>query len=345
MTLPTTYATTRAAASMSVMRAIQVNKFGGPQVLQECHVPIPKVTPGKVLVRVKAAGVNPIDTLIREGTYPTSFQLPYTPGKDGAGLVEEVGEGDTPLKARDRVFFCNRDASNVHGSYAQYSLLKATDVWPLPEKISFQQGACLGIPYLTAYKALVLKAKVTADKLVLVHGASGAVGTAAVQIAKHFKAKVAGTAGTPAGMDVVKQRGADLVKKKKLFSHLVGFQKWTNDRGVDIILEMLANVNLPVDFNMIGQNGLILVIGSRGDVKVNPCCLMGKESAVMGIALMKATPEEWQAMAENVARGAEEGWIKPVMDRVYPLGGAKAAHHDLINRKGAKGKVTLDPDQ
>ncbi|CAN8006377.1 unnamed protein product, partial [Ixodes pacificus] len=85
---------------MSVMRAIQVNKFGGPQVLQECHVPIPKVTSGKVLVRVKVAGVNPIDTLIREGTCPTSFQLPYTPGKDGAGLVAEVGKGDIPLKAR-----------------------------------------------------------------------------------------------------------------------------------------------------------------------------------------------------------------------------------------------------
>ncbi|EEC06354.1 quinone oxidoreductase, putative, partial [Ixodes scapularis] len=94
---------TRAAASMSVMRAVQVNKFGGPQVLQECNVPIPKVTPGKVLVRVKAAGVNPIDTYIREGTFPVSFQLPYTPGKDGAGLVEEVGQGDTSLKARCNV--------------------------------------------------------------------------------------------------------------------------------------------------------------------------------------------------------------------------------------------------
>lgn len=330
---------------MSVMRAIQVNKFGGPQVLQECHVPIPKVTSGKVLVRVKAAGVNPVDTYIREGTYPMSFQLPYTPGKDGAGLVEEVGQGDTPLKKGDRVFFCNNDGSNVHGSYAQYSLLNATDVWPLPEKISFQQGACLGVPYLTAYRALVLKAKVTADKFVLVHGASGAVGTAAVQIAKHFKAKVAGTAGTPAGMDVVKQAGADLVVCHRDKDYLKSIMKWTNDRGVDIILEMLANVNLPEDFNTIGQNGLILVIGSRGEVKVNPRCLMGKESAVMGIALMTATPEEWQAMAENVARGAEEGWIEPVMDRVYPLGGAKAAHHDLINSKGAKGNVTLDPDQ
>ncbi|CAN8026107.1 unnamed protein product, partial [Ixodes persulcatus] len=170
----------------------------------------------------------------------------------------------------DRVFFCNRDGSNVHGSYAQYSLLNATDVWPLPEKISFQQGACLGIPYLTAYKALVLKAKVTADKFVLVHGASGAVGTAAVQIAKHFKAKVVGTAGTPAGMDVVKQAGADLFVCHRDKDYLksimagaflgsLGRLKWTNGRGVDIILEMLANVNLPEDFNTIGQNGLILV--------------------------------------------------------------------------------------
>ncbi|CAN8006375.1 unnamed protein product [Ixodes pacificus] len=144
-------------------------------------------------------------------------------------------------------------------------------------------------------------------------------------------------------MDAVKQAGADLVVCHRDKDYLKS--KWTNDRGVDIILEMLSNVNLPEDLNTTGQNGLILVIGSRGAVQVNPRCLMGKESAVMGIALMKATPEEWQAMAENVARGAEEGWIKPVMDRTYPLGGAKAAHHDLINRKGAKGKVTLNPDQ
>ncbi|CAN8001993.1 unnamed protein product [Ixodes hexagonus] len=331
---------------MSVMRAIQVHKFGGPPVLQECKLPVPKATRGKVVVRVKAAGINPIDTYIREGTFPVSFQLPYTPGKDGAGLVEEVGSGVTHLQARDRVFFCNSDPTNVHGSYAQYSLLNATDVWKLAEELTFQQGACLGVPYLTAYRALVVKAKVTAGKMVMVHGASGAVGTAAVQIAKHFDAKVVGTAGTKPGMDVVKQAGSDLVvchrDKDYLKSIMAG---WTNGRGVDIIVEMLANVNLPQDLETVGPNGIILVIGSRGTVEVDPRDMMLKESTVTGIALMTATPEEWQDMAQHVALGAKEGWVKPITDRSYPLGGAKAAHHDMTTSKGAKGNITLNPDQ
>lgn len=330
---------------MALMRAIQVTKFGGPQVLQECRLPVPKVTPGKVLVRVKAAGVNPIDTYIREGKFPPSFVLPYTPGKDGAGIVEEVSEGVDHLQKGDKVFFCCKDSSNVHGSYAQYSLLNATDVWPLPENLNFQQGACLGIPYLTAYRALMIKAKLTSNKVVMVHGASGSVGTAAVQIAKHFNAKVVGTAGTQTGLQVVKQVGADLAVCHRDKDYLNSILKWTDGRGVDIILEMLANVNLPGDFNIVAKDGLILVIGSRGTVEIDPRCLMMKESAVMGVGLMSATPEEWQSMAQNVVQGAEEGWIKPVMDRLYPLTGAKAAHHDMINSRGAKGHFTIDPDQ
>ncbi|KAL1467279.1 hypothetical protein MTO96_042289 [Rhipicephalus appendiculatus] len=124
-----------------MMRAIRVSKLGGPQVLQLSEkVPIPEVEPRKVLIRVKAAGVNPVDTYIREGHFAYSFPLPYTPGKDGAGVVEEVGEGVTNVKRGERVFFSNRDTKNTHGSYAQYCLMNDTDVWRLPERMSFEKG-------------------------------------------------------------------------------------------------------------------------------------------------------------------------------------------------------------
>lgn len=331
---------------MGSMRAVQVHKFGGPQVLRVAEdVPIPKVEPRKVLVRVRAAGVNPVDTYIREGSFGYTFSLPYTPGKDGAGLVEEVGEGVAGLQPGDRVFFSNRNMSNKHGSYAQYSLLDDTDVWRLPESVSFAKGAALGIPYFTAYRALVLKAKTQASHRVLIHGASGSVGSACVQIAKHkLGATVAGTAGTPLGMELVKSLGADFVACHRHRDYLPKITEWAGGSGVDVIIEMLANVNLNHDLELLGQNGVVVVVGNRGSIQINPRDMMGKETSIMGTALFSSTPEEWQETARFVIEALEGGWLNPVVERTYPLEGAKAAHHDIIHSAGAKGHLLIDPD-
>lgn len=329
-----------------MMRAIRVNKFGGPQVLQLSeNVPIPEVEPRKVLVRVKASGVNPVDTYIREGAFAYTYPLPFTPGKDGAGVVEEVGEGVSNVKRGERVFFSNRDMKNTHGSYAQYCLVSDTDVWRLPERMSFEKGAALGIPYFTAYRAIVLKAKTQASHRLLVHGASGSVGTASVQIAKHLVGcQVAGTAGTSYGMELVKSLGAEFTACHKQRDYLPKIMEWTEGQGVDVIIEMLANVNLDNDLTLLRKNGVVIVVGNRGSTKIDARHMMGKETSIIGAAMFASTPEEWQATAEAVIKGVEDGWLDPVMDRTYPLGDAKAAHHDIINSKGAKGRLVINPD-
>jgi NADPH2:quinone reductase len=160
------------------MKAILVHQFGGPEVLKFEEVPTPKPGAGQVLVRIRTAGVNPYDTYMRAGTYAIKPPLPYTPGSDGAGVVEAIGEGVKKVKPGDRVY----TAKTVTGAYAEYALTLEEQVHALPEKISFGQGAGVWVPYGTAYHALHHSAQARASETVLVHGASGGVGIAAVQM-------------------------------------------------------------------------------------------------------------------------------------------------------------------
>ncbi|HVG18449.1 MAG TPA: alcohol dehydrogenase catalytic domain-containing protein, partial [Blastocatellia bacterium] len=162
------------------MRAIRVHESGGPEVLKLEDVPDLKPGPGQVLVRVRAAGVNPVDTYIRAGTHAVKPALPYTPGMDAAGDVEAVGEGVTRVAIGDRVYV----ARTLTGAYAEQALCNESQVHPLPRHISYSQGAAVNVPYATAYRALFQRAKAVAGESVLVHGASGGVGIASVQLAR-----------------------------------------------------------------------------------------------------------------------------------------------------------------
>src|ERR1700732_4431279 len=162
------------------MKAIRVHEFGAPEVLKVEEVPTPKPAAGQVLVRIHAAGVNPYETYMRAGTYPLKPPLPYTPGSDGAGVVEAVGEGVKKVKPKDRVY----TGRTISGSYAEYALALEEQMHLLPAKIDFKQGAGIWVPYGTAYHALYHSAKAQASETALVHGASGGVGTAALQIAR-----------------------------------------------------------------------------------------------------------------------------------------------------------------
>src|ERR1700704_4940297 len=177
------------------MKAILVREFGGLEVLKLEEIPTPKPAAGQVLVRIRAAGVNPYDTYMRAGTYAVKPLLPYTPGSDGAGVVEAIGDGVKKVKPGDRVY----TARTVTGAYAEYALALEAQVHALPAKISFSQGAGIWVPYGTAYFALFLSAKARASETLLIHGASGGVGTAAVQIARSIGLTVIGTAGTDKG--------------------------------------------------------------------------------------------------------------------------------------------------
>jgi NADPH2:quinone reductase len=326
----------------STMRAVKVQKFGPPDVLKVEEVPVPKEGQKEVLVRIYAAGVNPVETYIRSGTYPKLPQLPYTPGADAAGVIEAVGAGVTKFKVGDRVF-CTR---KVQGSYAEYCVCADDSCWILPQRLTYAQGAGIGIPYFTAYRALFQRAKARPSDTILVHGASGAVGLAAVQLAKARGLTVYGTAGTEVGLKLVKENGARQVFNHKDKDYTNELMKATGGQGFDVILEMLANINLGKDCEMVKMNGTIVVIGSRGNVEISPRLLMGKDAAIMGMNLsIVSDPRDWEDMGAELTAGFENGTLTPIVDKQYPLEKAADAHRDIIESAGAKGNLILNTEQ
>ncbi|KAM3605510.1 uncharacterized protein V6R79_026453 [Siganus canaliculatus] len=321
-----------------LMRAIRVSEFGAPSVLKLCSdVAVPQPGQKQVLIRVHACGVNPVETYIRAGTYARKPTLPYTPGSDAAGVVEAVGEGVTGLKAGDRVF----TTATVNGGYAEFTVAAADCVHKLPDALDFTQGAAIGIPYFTAYRALVHKAHVTPGETVLVHGASGGVGVAACQIARALGLKVLGTAGTPEGMKLILNNGAHQAFNHREEGYTDKIMESTGGNGVDVIVEMLSNVNLSKDLQMMAYEGRVLVVGSRGPIEINPRDAMLKESSVIGVALTYATPKQNKECAALFYSGMESGWLRPIIGAKYPLDKAAQAHQDIIESSGATGKIVL----
>lgn len=318
------------------MKAIQVHQFGGPEVLELREIPTPKPGPGQVLVRVRAIGVNPYDTYMRNGTYAIKPPLPYTPGSDAAGVVEGVGEGVNKVKAGDRVY----TAKTISGAYAEYALAEQSQVYPLPEKVSFAQGAGLWVPYGTAFTALYHHANARAGETLLVHGASGGVGIAAVQFARAQGLMVIGTAGTARGLELAKKEGAHHAFDHSKAGYADEILKLTG--GVDVILEMLANVNLATDLRLLALNGRVIIIGNRGEITINPRELMVRRGVARGFTLWAATPEETKEIHAAIAAGLENGALRPIVGKEFPLKDAPAAHKEIL-APGAYGKMVLAP--
>jgi NADPH2:quinone reductase len=318
------------------MKAILVHEFGGPEVLKLQEVPTPRPGSGQALVRLHAAGVNPYDTYMRNGTYSVKPPLPYTPGSDGAGVVEAVGEGVRKVRTGDRVYV----ARTVTGAYAEYALTTESQVHPLPAKITYSQGAGISVPYGTAYHALYHCTRARAGETVLVHGASGGVGIAAVQMARAIGLRVLGTAGTDKGLELVKQEGAHQVFNHAQPGYVQEILNATNGRGVDLILEMLANVNLAQDLKLIALHGRVVVIGSRGDVSISPRDLMTRCGSIQGFTLMGATEAEEKEIHAGILAGLENGTLRPIVGKELPLADADRAHKEILE-PGAFGKIVL----
>ncbi|MBI4696031.1 MAG: NADPH:quinone reductase [Gammaproteobacteria bacterium] len=323
------------------MRAIQAAAFGEPEVLKLLTVPDPVPGPGEVRVRLHAAGVNPADTYVRSGTY-AFFKppLPYTPGFDGAGTVEALGSGVTRLKVGERVYVAALLGKVCTGTYAEAVVCDADSVHPLAGALSFAQGAALGVPYATAYRALFQKAALKPAEAVLVHGASGGVGIAALQMARAHGARVIGTAGTEAGRRLVREQGAHHVLDHTAPDYLAAVAGLTEGRGVDVVIEMLANVNLEKDLGVLAKFGRVVVVGSRGAVEITPRLTMGRESSILGTALWNASAAEMADACAAIAAGAEAGVLNPVVGRELPLAEAPRAHVDVM-KAGAHGKLVL----
>jgi len=320
------------------MKAIRVHEFGEPKVMRLEDVPDPKPGPGQVLVRVKAAGVNPVDAYIRAGMFPQRTSLPCTPGIDAAGVVEALGEGARGVAQGDRVY----TVGTITGAYAELALCEGHRVYRLPGNVSFAQGAAINTPYGTAYRALFHKAHAQPGESVLVHGASGGVGVAAVQLARAHGMSVIGTAGTDRGRKLVQDEGAHHVLDHKGPGYLEEVAKITDGRGVDVILEMLANVNLARDLPLLAKMGRVVAVGSRGTVEINPRDAMMRDASVIGMNYMNSSEAELASIHAALVAGLANGTLRPVIGKELPLKEAPQAH-EAVMAPGAYGKIVLTP--
>ena len=354
------------------MRAILVEQFGGPEVLRPADANVPEPCAGELRIKLHAAGVNPVETYIRSGNYAAGLPaLPYIPGADGAGVVDAIGDDVNAIKSNgdrltgvstssdapgipgmpgfpgfaprlgigDRVFVAGALSSRVTGTYAEYVVCDAKAVFPLPARMSFEQGAGLGTPGFTACQALFRRARLSPGESVLIHGASGGVGSLAVQLAKRHGAVVYGTAGGDRGLALLKELGAARAFNHNDKNYIADILAATGNRGVDVVIEMLANVNLEKDLSVLAERGRIAIVGNRGVLDFNPRLIMLKDAEILGVMLKNMRQDELTANSHTLIAALDIG-VRAVVAAAYPLEQAAAAHTDVIE-KSSYGKIVL----
>ncbi len=320
------------------MKTVRVHETGGPEALrvEDC----PRLAPGpeQILVRVKAIGVNPVDTYLRSGQQGYSPPLPYTPGLDGAGVVAAIGAAVGEHAVGDRVYV----SGSVTGTYAEEVLCLAHHVHRLPDPLSFSEGAALGVPYATAFRALFQRAELRAGEWLLVHGASGGVGIAAVQLARRAGLRVIGTAGSEPGRQLLTQLGVSAALDHHDPHHSARIMALTEGHGVDAIIEMAAHLNLAEDLSLLACRGRVVVVGSRGPIEINPRDTMSRDAAILGMSLMNLSPEETKAIHRTLAQDYAAGRLRPVVRTELPFESAAEAHRLVMEGKSL-GKIVLLP--
>lgn len=319
------------------MKAVQVHTFGDPEKLQICELDIPEPGSEEVLVQVEAIGVNPVDAYIRAGNYPVLPQLPFVPGKDVGGRVVKVGTAVKKWKEGDRVY----SAGTLTGGYAEWSVCHQSQIFSLPHNVDFKMGAAVGIPGAAAWRGLFKRGRALKGERLLVHGASGSVGMIAIQLAVAAGLEVYGTAGTEEGLVKIRRTGA-----RKAYNHsapnYLDEIKFPDDAGYDIILEMLANVNLVNDLALLGRGGRVVIIGSRGEITIDPRATMAKETEILGMSLFNSTEEEMKEAQMGLYQQMNASRLTPEIALQLPLEKAPEAHHRILE-SGNCGKILLIP--
>ncbi|WCN15316.1 zinc-binding dehydrogenase [Marinomonas mediterranea] len=316
------------------MKAMQIEDYGSASDLKLVEVTQPDFSEDQILIKVGAAGVNPVDTYIRSGTNNYKATFPHTPGLDGAGTIEAVGSQVKGFEVGQRVYF----SRTLTGSSAEFAVCATTHAFPLSDSLSFVEGACLGIPYTTAHRALFGRAHAQAGNHVLIHGATGAVGIASVQLALAAGMKVTASAGTDAGAELLTKQGVHCVIRHDEENHLAPYQSL--ETGFDVIIEMLANHNLDRDLKALAFGGTVAVIGNRGTVEINPRDLMAKDAAVVGVALANVKPNELKRIAQSMKPLFDKGVLKPIVRKEYSLTELPNAHKDIL-KSGALGNLVV----
>ena len=326
------------------MKAIRVHEFGNPDVMKLEEMPDPKPGPGALLVKIRATGVNPVEAYMRAGTYPRKPPLPYTPGSDGAGAIAAVGADVKDFKPGDRVYISGYgDSPSGAGTYAELAVCTPSQLYHLPARASFAQGAALGVPYGTAYRSLFQRAAGKPGETVLVHGATGGVGIACVELAHARGLTVIGTGGTDAGLKIVREHGADVIVNHREPNYTDAIMRATGGRGVNVIIEMAAHINLDRDLSLLTKNGRVVVVGNRGRVEIDARQAMSRDAAILGMTLFNASESDLAEIHAALISGLSNGTLNPVIGKEFPLADAPRAHAALMESSGALGKVVLIP--
>jgi NADPH2:quinone reductase len=323
------------------MKAIRVHEFGGPEVMKLEEVADPIPGNGDVVVRMHAAGVNPVDAYMHTGMYARKPLLPYTPGQDGAGEIVAVGTDVRDFAVGDRVYVSGvgNTIAGV-GTYAELALCSPSQLHHLPARTSFAQGAALGVPYCTAYRALFQRADAKPGETVLIHGATGGVGIACVELAHARGLRVIGTGGTDAGLTAAREHGADVVVNHRTAGYADDILKATGGKGVDLVIEMAAHVNLDRDLGLLAKHGRIVVVGNRGKTEIDARQAMGRDATILGMTLFNVTEADFVEIHAGLVAGLADGTLNPVADREFPLADAARAH-EAVMAPGALGKIVL----
>ena len=321
------------------MKAMRAAQFGGPENLRLEDAPEPELRDGHVLIRVRATGINPADLVRMSGRYPQRLPLPYIPGTDVAGEVEAVAADISHVSVGDRVF----GRSINGGGYAEKACLPGPETIPLPDSLSFAEGAAIPVPFYTAYVAVHHKAQLKAGETALISAGGGGVGVAAVQLAKVLGARVITTVGSADKAAKIQALGADLAINYKTHDFAAEVQRLTDGKGVEVILENVATDNLAKDFSALAQNGRIVLIGTGTAKAPEAAFLVGtalfKDAAIYGMALGNSATHI-PAMAQTLGPLFASGQLKAVVHQTYPLAQAQHALQDLVASR-VFGKLVL----
>jgi NADPH:quinone reductase-like Zn-dependent oxidoreductase len=324
------------------MKAVRIHEYGGPDVLVYEDVATPTPGPAQVLVRLRAAAVNPIDAAVRSDAFPTPRRPPKILGSDGAGVVETVGADVHDLAPGDEVFFTGLGVGS-EGSYAEYALIAPVQAVRKPAGASFEEAAALGLAFSTAWYGLVRRAELQAGETVLVQGAAGGVGSAAVQLAHAHGARVLAVVGSNDDARRVRELGADETVNRHEADVTAEVRRLTGEHGVDVVLELVVSTNLAADLDMIVRGGRIACIGAGPTPTVD--VPTGKAIGIDAALLFGSSSNAGRAgVAEaltDVARLVETGELRPVVGRVLPLARAREAHELLAGHHF--GKIVLVP--
>lgn len=325
------------------MRAVRYHDHGGPETLTVDEVDQPEPGEGEVLVKIEAASLNPIDTYLRDGNLSPAGGLPHIGGSDMAGVVDTVGDGVEAFEPGQRVFATGLGIFS-QGTYAEYTVAPADMLAPLPDDVSFHDGAAAAMAFATAWRGLITRGDLEVGEVALVQGASGGVGHAAVQVADAAGAHVIGVAREGEPADFARELGADAVvdyRREKMADEL---RQAAGGREIDVVLESHADSQIASDLETLARGGRIVIIGEEGPIEITPPVSMTGKQADADLRFMSlaASPDDQAPILERVGPLLADGTFTVEIDSVYSLEEATAAQQRLMS-SGVLGKVLLDP--